>query len=108
MDPLLMVSHILPVGLRARRSIIADSRARVTQSCVVFLWATFETFFRGFLLGFGAVVCKDHLLSNGSDDKPDTFNYSFAKAKMAGLGVGCFLTGSAIIIPHDLRQKYLT
>lgn len=91
------------------------------QNLLIFLGATLETFLRGFLLGFGTMICKDLLLSKDSlpsaqptttlsdaaDKQPNSFSYSFTKAKLAGLGAGSFLVGSAIIIPHSLRQKYL-
>ena len=98
-----------------------------------FLWATFETASRGFLLGFGAMVCKEVFFSelaeskrSNDDSQPapakdaatgsqpqavsrkqlDSANIFF-KARVAGLGVGCLLVGASILLPAGVRHKML-
>jgi hypothetical protein len=96
------------------------------QHILSFLWATFETGIRGFLLGFGLMVCKDVMRSAAQGDAPvpssspqegdktDTqtakpdFSHIFARAKVAGLGVGCLIVGASLLLPASLRQKMLT
>ena len=103
------------------------------QHILSFLWATFETGTRGFLLGFGLMVCKDVMRSSAQGDAPvpssspqegdktDTqpprtahvalppdFSHIFAKAKVAGLGVGCLIVGASLLLPASVRQKMLT
>ena len=99
-----------------------------------FLWATFETGIRGFLLGFGVMVCKEVMCCSAvgdvpvpcpaprpqEGDKEDTqtprtahvvlppdFSHMFARAKVAGLGVGCLIVGASLLLPASLRQKML-
>ena len=98
-----------------------------------FLWATFETGVRGFLLGFGVMVCKEVMCCSAEGDAPappvprlqegdkeDTqtprtahvvlppdFSHMFARAKVAGLGVGCLIVGASLLLPASLRQKML-
>ena len=105
------------------------------QHILSFLWATFETGSRGFLLGFGLMVCKDVMsfpaqgdapvpsssLQEGdktaTDTQPPTtthvalppnFSHIFARAKVAGLGAGCLIVGASLLLPASLRQKMLT
>ena len=98
------------------------------QHMLSFLWATFETGVRGFLLGFGVMVCKEvmccsaegHVPRPQEGDKEDTqtprtalvvpppdFSHMFARAKVAGLGVGCLIVGASLLLPASLRQKML-
>jgi hypothetical protein len=103
------------------------------QHMFSFLWATFETWFRGFLLGFGVMVCKEVMFRSAEGDVPvlreleqegdkdqDTqpprtarvvplpdFSHMFARAKVAGLGVGCLVVGASLLLPASLRQKML-
>ena len=103
------------------------------QHILSFLWATFETGSRGFLLGFGLMVCKDVMRSPAQGDAPvpssspqegdktatqppttthvalpPNFSHIFARAKVAGLGVGCLIVGASLLLPASLRQKMLT
>ena len=104
------------------------------QHMLSFLWATFETGIRGFLLGFGVMVCKEVMCCSAvgdvpvpcpaprpqEGDKEDTqtprtahvvlppdFSHMFARAKVAGLGVGCLIVGASLLLPASLRQKML-
>ena len=97
-----------------------------------FLWATFETGIRGFLLGFGVMVCKEVMCCSAERDVPvpvsrpqegdkedaqtprtahvvlpPDFSHMFARAKVAGLGVGCLIVGASLLLPASLRQKML-
>ena len=97
------------------------------QHILSFLWATFETGTRGFLLGFGLMICQDVLRSPAQGDAPvpssspqegdktDTqtplppnISHIFTRAKVAGLGVGCLVVGASLLLPASLRQKMLT
>lgn len=115
--------------LCARAAPLAKLRSQ-WQHILSFLWATFETGIRGFLLGFGLMVCKDVMRSPAQGgapvpscspqecDKKDTtptahvavpdFSHIFARAKVAGLGVGCLVVGASLLLPASLRQKMLT
>lgn len=64
-----------------------------------FLWATFETAMRGFLLGFGAMICKEVLTGKEV--------LTFSKARVAGLGVGCLVVGASILLPAGVRHKMM-
>ena len=98
------------------------------QHILSFLWATFETGSRGFLLGFGLMVCTDVMRSSAQGDAPGpssspqegdktatqppmtthvalppNFSHIFARAKVAGLGVGCLIVGASLLLPASLR-----
>ena len=80
------------------------------------------------MLGFGVMVCKEvmccsaegHVPRPQESDKEDTqtprtalvapppdFSHMFARAKVAGLGVGCLIVGASLLLPASLRQKML-
>ena len=39
---------------------------------------------------------------------PPNFSHIFARARVAGLGVGCLIVGASLLLPASLRQKMLT
>eukprot|EP00520_Triparma_pacifica_P020042 CAMPEP_0118662792 /NCGR_PEP_ID=MMETSP0785-20121206/17032_1 /TAXON_ID=91992 /ORGANISM="Bolidomonas pacifica, Strain CCMP 1866" /LENGTH=124 /DNA_ID=CAMNT_0006556383 /DNA_START=174 /DNA_END=545 /DNA_ORIENTATION=+ len=62
---------------------------------------TFETFVRGFLMGFGATIIQDCLFM-GKRTRED-LRQAKEFGVFVGLGVGTFLVGASVLVPRSWR-----
>ena len=100
-----------------RRPAAVAMNPELLMQILSFLWATFETGLRGFLLGFGLTICKECLMRDlrdqGDRDKDAKhsqqarYSETFRKAKIVGIGVGSFILGASIAVPGRWRQGFM-
>eukprot|EP00629_Pelagomonadales_sp_RCC1024_P002664 CAMPEP_0119291546 /NCGR_PEP_ID=MMETSP1329-20130426/42636_1 /TAXON_ID=114041 /ORGANISM="Genus nov. species nov., Strain RCC1024" /LENGTH=109 /DNA_ID=CAMNT_0007292375 /DNA_START=111 /DNA_END=440 /DNA_ORIENTATION=+ len=65
--------------------------------------ATFEVALRGFLLGFGACLCKATLARVDKMDEAQDFSRVYKFARQCGAGCACTLVGASMFIPARWR-----
>ena len=100
-----------------RRPAAVAMNPELLMQILSFLWATFETGLRGFLLGFGLTICKECLMRDlrdqGDRDKDAKhsqqalYSETFRKAKIVGIGVGSIILGASIAVPGRWRQGFM-
>ena len=90
----------------------ARQRKKEEQSGWPFVFATCDTLLRGFMLGFGLSFMYETLILNrdfyqATDDLMPRVQRASVRGSVLGTATAMVLVGSAFLVPHGLRYRWL-